>query len=263
MKLRTKIVLFVFAVFTVILSVGCSGSANDADTLLQMSAKAAQNGKNADALMLAKDACIVSPDNIEALLMRAVMAERCNDKQLALDSALQALKRAPNQFAALYTVGRLYAADKNTAAEAMGYLEKAHNLVPDDINTLILLADLAVALKSEKALDYLRKIEAADSEIINSYEGKTMLGHAYAIRGDKRNSTLSFGIADRIGKSILSNYNYAVAIDCLYNKPALAIPKYELFVRQSAADPALAALRKDVERRLSKIKNTSRSSRRR
>ena len=263
MKLRTKTVFFVFAVFAVFFLSGCSGSANDADTLLQMSAKEAQSGKNSDALMLAKEACMVSPDNVEALLMRAIMAERCNDKQLALDSALQALKRAPNQFASLYTVGRLYAADKNTAAEAMGYLEKAHNLVPSDVNTLILLANLAVTLKSEKALDYLRKIEAVDSELINSYEGKTMMGHAYAIRGDKRNSTLAFGIADRMGKSILSNYNYAVAIDCLYNKPALAVPKYQLFVRQSAADPALASLRKDVERRLNKISNTSRSGRRR
>lgn len=263
MKLRTKTISFVFALFAAILLIGCSDSANDADTLLQMSAKAALNGKNSDALMLAKDACIVSPDNIEALLMRAVTAERCNDKQLALDSALQALKRAPNHFAALYTVGRLYAAGGNTAAEAMGYLEKAHALVPDDINTLILLADLAVTLKSEKALDYLRKIEALDSEIINSYEGKTMMGHAYAIRGDNRNSTLSFGIADRMSKSVLSNYNYAAALDCLYNKPSLAIPKYELFVRQSAADPELAALRKDVELRLVKIKNKSRSTRRR
>lgn len=253
MRFLKKTISSVFAVLMFIVIAGCSGSANNVHTLLQMSAKAAQSGKNSDALMLAKEACMVSPDNVEALLMRALMAERCNDKQLALDSALQALKRAPNQFVTLYTVGRLYAENKNTAAEAMGYLEKAHNLVPDDINTLVLLANLSVAVKSEKSLEYIRKIEAADSELINSYEGKTLMGHAYAICGDKQKATISFGMADRFGKNILSNYNYAVAIDCLYNKPSLALQKYQLFIRQSASDPAFASLRRDVERRLKKI----------
>ncbi len=241
---------------------GCSGSANDVNTLLQMAVKEAQNGKNSNALMLAKDACIVSPDNVEALLMRALMAERCNDKTLALDSALQAFRLASNNFNVLYTLGRLYSYNKDTAAEAVGYLTKAHALKEDDVNTLILLANLSVALKSDKALGYLRKIESLDSSVLDTFEGKTMLGHAYALRGDKRNATINFGLADKYAKTVLSNYNYAVAIDCLYNKPALAVSKYQKFLKQSAADPAWASIRKDVEKRMSKNKkNSSRRSR--
>ncbi|MBR2723444.1 MAG: hypothetical protein IKB77_03840 [Lentisphaeria bacterium] len=262
MKFRIKMISFALALLAVCCFSGCSGSANDADTLLRMAAKSAQDGKNSDALMLAKEACMVSPDNVEALLMRSVMAERCNDKLLALDSALQALKRAPNRFAPLYTVGRLYAQDKKTAAEAMGYLEKAHNLMGDDVNTLILLANLAVTLKSEKALTYLLKIENADSSLLNTFEGQTLLGHAYNIRGDKRNAVIAFGKADRLGKNILSNYNYAVAADCLYNKPNFALPKYQAFLKQTAADIEYSSLRKDVERRLKKITPKKRSRRR-
>ena len=249
-----KSFVIIFAVLFAAVFTGCPGTANDADTLLQMSAREAQNGKNSDALMLAKEACMVSPDNVEALLMRAIMAEKCNDRQLALDSALQALRLAPNNFIVLYTVGRLYSYSKDTAAEAMGYLEKAHNLKKNDVNTLILLANLAVTLKSEKALEYLNKIAAEDSEITNSYEGQTMFGHAYALRGNKSKATIAFGLADRIGKNIFSNYNYAVAIDCLYGKPALAASKYQVFLKQGASDPALASLRRDVEKRLNKIK---------
>lgn len=261
MKSRIKIISLFTVFAAILLFAGCSGSANDADTLLQMSAKAAQNGKNSDALMLAKEACMVSPDNVEALLMRSIMAERCNDRPLALDSALQALKRAPNNFASLYTLGRLYAENKNTAAEAMGYLEKALNLMPEDINTLTLLANVAVVLKSEKALDYLLKLEAIDSELIKTFEGQTLKGHAYAIRGDNRKATIAFVMADRLGKNILSNYNYAVAGDCLYNKPAFAVPKYQLFLKQTASDPAYADLRRDVERRLKKIQPKQRRRR--
>ena len=253
MKLKNIIISITLLSCTVLFFSGCSGSANDAGTLLQMAAKEARSGKNSDAFMLAKEACMIDPGNVDALLMRAIMAERNKDKPLALDSALQAVRLVPNHFGALYTLGRLYSYSKDTAAEAVSYLEKAHSLNPDDTNTLILLANLSVSLKSAKALNYLRKIESLDSEIMNTYEGATMLGHAYAIRNDKRNATISFGKADRLGKSILSNYNYAVALDCLYNRQKMAIPKYQLFVEKSAAHPALASLRKDVEKRLNKI----------
>lgn len=254
-----KVSVIIFAVFLTVILAGCPGKGNDADTLLQMSVREAKKGRNTDALMLAKEACMVSPDNSEALLMRSVMAERCNDRQLALDSALQALRLVPNNFVALYTVGRLYSSGKDTATEAMEYLEKAHNLKPEDVNTLILLANLAVNLKSEKALEYLNKLGAVDSELVDTYEGKTLLGHAYAIRGKKREAAIAFGVADRKGKNVLSNYNYAVAIDCIYGgKPSLAVSKYQIFLKQSENDPALASLRRDVERRLRKLKRNSR-----
>jgi hypothetical protein len=65
--------------------------------------------------------------------------------------------------------------------------------------------------------------------------------------------------ANYSSKTVLSNYNYAVAIDCLYNKPALAASKYQKFLKQSAADPAWASIRKDVEKRMNKKKLNRRS----
>ena len=260
MKCKSFTVIILSAAAVAFLSIGCSKKAKDAGTFLQLAAKEAQNGKNSDALMLARDACILSPDNVDALLMRSLMAERCNDRTLAMDSALQALKLAPDYFAALYTVGRLYSYNKDTAAEAMGYLEKAYALQENDTNTLILLANLAVSLRSPKALDYLLKIDSLDSEILNSFEGKTMLGHAYALRGDKRQAIINFGRAfrDYDEQKIVSNYNFAVAIDCLYNKPSMAVSKYKLFLKQSASKQEFASLRKSVERRLKKITPRSR-----
>ena len=256
MKAGKNIISIVLAVCFTVFIAGCSGSANDAGTLLHLAAKEAQNGKNSDALMLAKEACMLSPDNVEALLMRSLMAERCKDRPLALDSALQAVKLAPEHFAALYTVGRLYSYSPDSAVEAVSYLEKAHSINSEDINTLILLSNLTVSLKSPKALDFLNKIDALDSEVLNNFAGRTMFGHAYAIRGKNNNkkATIAFGHADRMGRNILSNYNYAVAIDCLYNKPSAAVAKYQTFLKQSAAKPEYAAMRKAVEKRLQKIK---------
>ena len=208
--------------------------------------------------MLAKEACIKEPDNVDALMMRALMAERCNDRPLALDSVLQAYKIAPENFAVLYTLGRLYSESNSTAAEAMGYLEKANKIQPDDVNTLKLLANVCVTLKSEKALVYLKQLESLDSGIINSFEGKTMFGHAYAIRKANREATGSFGMADKLGRNILSNYNFAVAVDCLYNQPDIALEKYQRFLKQTASNSEYARLRKDVEKRINKIKKTRR-----
>ena len=55
---------------------------------------------------------------------------------------------------------------------------------------------------------------------------------------------------------------YAVAADCLYNKPNFALPKYQAFLKQTAADIEYSSLRKDVERRLKKITPKKRSRRR-
>lgn len=265
MKMKCgKNIFFIFAaVVLTFFACGCSGSANDADTLLQMAANSAQNGKNSDALMLAKEACMLSPDNVEALLMRSIMAERCGEKASALDSALQAVKIAPNHVGALYTVGRLYSYNKDTAAEAVNYLEKALTFNPNDINTLILLSNLSVALKSEKSLDYISKLQSLDSELVNTFEGQTLLAHAYAIRGKKREATLTFGIISRKWANVLSNYNYAVALDCLYNNTSIVAEKYKLFLEQSASDPKFDKLRKDVERRLKKLPQQQKNSRRR
>ena len=81
-----------------------------------------------------------TPDNVNALVLRAVVCERLERYDEAVENARKAVSIDSNSFAALYTLGRLYA--NRRPAEAKDLLVKAYRLRPDHGSPLIILANL-------------------------------------------------------------------------------------------------------------------------
>lgn len=83
-----------------------------------------------------------TPDNVNALVLRAVICERLERYDEAVENALKAVSIDGNSFAALYTLGRLYEKDRRRRSDAVNLLIKANRLRPDHPSPLILLANL-------------------------------------------------------------------------------------------------------------------------
>ena len=115
-----------------LLPAGCGS--RTADGCLVKAKEYADSGEWKEALKQARRAVELEPDNVSGLVFRAVASEKCGERDLALDSALQAVKINPESFAAQYTLGRIYASDPARYADAMNALEQALRLKPDDTN---------------------------------------------------------------------------------------------------------------------------------
>ena len=106
-----------------LLAAGCGS--RTANGCLAEASERASGGDWSGALKLARRAVELEPDNVAALIFRATACEKCGERDLALDSALQAVKVNPESFAAQYTLGRLYSADPARYADALNALEQA------------------------------------------------------------------------------------------------------------------------------------------
>ena len=84
-----------------------------------------------------------TPDNVNALVLRAVICEKLGRNDEAVENARKAVNIDSNSFAALYTLGRLYSKGKRPrTGEAVNLLIKANRLRPEHPYPLILLANL-------------------------------------------------------------------------------------------------------------------------
>lgn len=99
-----------------------------------------------------------TPDNINALILRALVCENLNRYDEAVENACKAAAIDSNSFAALYTLGRLYAARSSRRSEAVDLLIKAYRLRSEDPLPLILLCNLHPAKQKGSYLAELRKI---------------------------------------------------------------------------------------------------------
>lgn len=83
-----------------------------------------------------------TPDNVNALVLRAVICEKLERYDEAVENARKAVNIDSNSFAAVYTLGRLYSTDRRRHTEAVTLLIKANRLRPDHGSPLVLLANL-------------------------------------------------------------------------------------------------------------------------
>lgn len=105
--------------------------------------KEAVAGKWSKADLPSAEALKRTPDNVNALVLRAVICERLDRYDEAVENARKAVNIDSNSFAALYTLGRLYSRDyPRRRSEAVDLLIKANRLRPGDGKPLILLANL-------------------------------------------------------------------------------------------------------------------------
>lgn len=126
-----------------------------------------------------------NPQLAAAQILRAVTAERCGDRETALDSARRAVALDPANFAAQYTLGRLYAADTARSSEAEQALLRAMKMQPDDLHVKILLCNVAMGANSPRASVYMTFLTALP-EFSKSAELKNQLAVNSVRRGSKK-----------------------------------------------------------------------------
>lgn len=83
-----------------------------------------------------------TPDNVNALILRAVVCEKLGRYDEAVENAHKAVSIKNDSFAAVYTLGRLFSRNKARRSDAVALLMKAARLRPDHPSPLILLANL-------------------------------------------------------------------------------------------------------------------------
>ena len=83
-----------------------------------------------------------TPDNVNALILRALVCERLDRYDEAVENAYKAVSIDSSSFAAVYTLGRLYAQNSNRTGDAVNLLVKANRMKSDHADTLILLCNL-------------------------------------------------------------------------------------------------------------------------
>lgn len=247
-----KLLLIIFVTTCIF---GCSNNSNDVNKILTSAVKEFQNSQWQNALNLANQAVNIDKHNVNALLFRSIAAQKCNDNNLAIDSATQALKINPDNFVALYTLGYLYSQDNMRSSEALTLLEKANSIKPNDRNTLILLSNLAIKLNSSKAMTYLNNLSKVDGALVETAPFANMLGNAYWQINDKKTASTYFVKAYKLEKNnpVLA-YNLAIALDFFFKREKSAIPYYKSFIALTKNNPAYQKLIDDVNQRIQTIK---------
>ena len=104
--------------------------------------KAAVEGEWSKADKPSEEAVKLTPDNVNALILRALVCERLGRYDEAVENAYKAAGIDSSSFLPVYTLGRLYAANPNRRNEAINLLLRANRFKSDHAGTLILLCNL-------------------------------------------------------------------------------------------------------------------------
>ncbi|MDD3886097.1 MAG: tetratricopeptide repeat protein [Victivallaceae bacterium] len=242
-------ILMMAAVVALGLAGGC-GERTASGYLLRAESKAGA-GNWKEALHLAERALVIEPDNVAALIFRAIACERNGMTDKSLDSARRAVELSPDNFAAQYTLGRLYADNPNRGQEAYRALLNAYRLNPDDRDTLVLLANVAGSLRSNQVIRYLQALRirpdtAADPALNNE------LAIYYIGAGNQRAARDAFLTACR-SRSPRILLNAAIFFDRYADSRSNARAFYMQAKRAAEGKPELKAMCGAIDSRLREI----------
>ncbi|MBQ4313911.1 MAG: hypothetical protein IJC21_00555 [Lentisphaeria bacterium] len=177
MKIKSLLCAAVIGIAAATSLTGC-GNGSPEENLVS-AIRAAETGKWAEAKKFADRAVVGSPDHIGALIMRSIACEKCEKYDQAVDSARRAVNLAPNSFAALYTLGKLYSSDPLRNAEAVNTLNKALRIRPDSVETKILLCNIFNRMYANAGERYLLQLKK-NQEYANDSALLSQLGVIYA-----------------------------------------------------------------------------------
>ena len=155
-SLQFGVLLYSLFVLPALILVGCSKSTPQ--ELITRSANMAKKGDWISAYQLAKRACELEPNNVEAHLMRAITAERNSEVDTAIDAAQKAVSLNPESFQAYYTLGRICSQNPRYYSQAKKALVKAKTLRNDDKNTMILLCNIVMQEELKSSFRYLAQL---------------------------------------------------------------------------------------------------------
>ena len=112
--------------------------------------------------MFADKGVEASPENVEALLLKAISARRCRKLDAAYHAAAKAAELAPDHFFAQYELGSVCMEIPGRKTEAKRAFKAALKLRGDDRDTLIALCDLMAETNDPELLTYLNKLKKRD-----------------------------------------------------------------------------------------------------
>lgn len=254
MKHMTGLLCGAAAAALLFLAVGCGP--DTVDECLNAGAAYGAKGDWKKALKMAERAESLAENNVPALVLRAIAHEQLGERDLALDAARQAAALNPENFAAQYTLGRLYAADPTRYSDALAPLTRAAKLRNfRDKNTLVLLSNTTAALRSPSAGNWLNFLLRVAPETGNDPAYRNLLGivrtHARKFDLARQEFTRAYQL-DRSNPLVV--YNIGVFFDRYASNPRAGAQFYNAFLRLAGEDARYAEMKKQVSARLAQLR---------
>ena len=239
---------------TLLLLVGCGKSQPmSTQALMNTALSEASRGEWEEALDCLETVCNRDPRNVSALVFKALAYEGCGKNDLALNTARTAVKIAPTNFQAQYTLGRLYANDKEKMQDAITPLLRARQLKPGNSDTLLLLGRCSSALKLDSAIKYYREL-AEKPKFRRRAELWNEMGVYYAERKQIRHAAQCFVKAYQLAPSNpLIVLNFATFIDQYVSDSGRALKFYRRYLKITAPSPSSESQRQRVKKRIKQI----------
>ena len=248
-------IFYLAAVFGVMmLFCGCSKPALPVGILLNQAMQKASEGNWKEADELAKQVLQQQKHNADALMLRALAQNNLDSRHEAVENAIHAARIKPDLFLAHYIQGMLLS--KNGKPElALKALKEARRLRPQDINTLILLAENSIAVRQyQEAAGYFKLLGKNQNYLKSAYLWNG-LGVCYAVINPAM-ALKFFNMAKRYEPEYpVTALNLAVLYDKYLKDPKNARSNYEEFNRLTMGRSEYDTLRRQVESRLSSMKD--------
>ena len=232
---------------------GCSDPAVPTGTLLNNAADKAAAGDWAEADRLAHQVLKQDNNNADALMLCALAENSLDSRNEAVEYAIQAARVKPDHFLPHYIQGMLLS--KNGKPDlALRALKEARRFRPDDVNTLILLAENSIAVsRFRDAADYFKLLAREQSYKTSPYLWNG-LGICYT-ESKPQMALEFFKMAERCAPNDpVTMLNLGVLYDRYLHHGPNARRYYERFVRIAMGKAEYDSLRGKVEFRLDSMK---------
>ena len=231
---------------------GCSKPVTPVPVLLDQAAVKAGEGDWSGADQLAQQVLDQDKDNADALMLRALAQFTLDSQNEAVEYAIHAARVRPDSFTAHYIQGMLLSKSGKSDL-ALRALKEARRLRPDDTNTLILLAENALALRRyQEAAGYFKQL-AKDKKYLQTPYLWNGLG--ICLLSNPNQALKFFRMAERFGPDDpVTALNLAVLQDVHLKQPALAVSGYERFLQLTDGQPVYDSLRSKASLRLESLR---------
>jgi len=253
MKRKNNSLIWIAAVCHCIWLCGCSEPVVPVGTLLNNAAGKAAEGDWSGADQLAARALKQDANNADALMLRALAQDNLDFRKEAVDYAIHAARVRPDQFLPHYIQGLLLS--KNGKRDlALRALKEARRFRPDDINTLILLAENSIAVKRYKDAAGYFKLLAKNQTYRTSPYLWNGLGVCYT-ESSPELALKFYQMAEHYGSDDpVTVLNLGVLHDRYLRRENEARQYYERFVQLSMGKTEYDSIRGAVEFRLDSMK---------
>ena len=179
----------------------CGCSEDSSDDQLIAAVNLAKQGKWQETAAVADKAAETYPESAAPMLLQALAYEKAGEIGKAIDMAQRCVEKNPEDFTALYTLGRLYSLDPKRQDKAYTVLEKAISLRKGDVNTLILLGNIGMKNNEPTVRIHLeqlvRRTDLSDQEKAKAYY---MLGICLDKENKKNDAVKAMRNAERFCK---------------------------------------------------------------